>query len=125
MSIKCIIVEDEKAAQEILVSFIARVEWLEARHIEREADLALLDVLLRELYATLIQSALDPKETFAGFKERLLAEVDDLYSRDLRHLRTLEETGEFPAAPPFEAWKERLTQRAPLFLDQLEVDIEP
>ncbi len=29
MSIKCIIVEDEKAAQEILVSFISRVEWLE------------------------------------------------------------------------------------------------
>jgi DNA-binding LytR/AlgR family response regulator len=29
MSIKCIIIEDEKAAQEILVSFISRVEWLE------------------------------------------------------------------------------------------------
>lgn len=29
MSIKCIIVEDEKAAQEILTSFISRVEWLE------------------------------------------------------------------------------------------------
>ena len=29
MSIKCIIVEDEKAAQEILASFISRVEWLE------------------------------------------------------------------------------------------------
>jgi DNA-binding LytR/AlgR family response regulator len=29
MSIKCIIIEDEKAAQEILISFISRVEWLE------------------------------------------------------------------------------------------------
>jgi two-component system LytT family response regulator len=29
MSIKCIIIEDEKAAQEILASFISRVEWLE------------------------------------------------------------------------------------------------
>ncbi|HEV8514246.1 MAG TPA: response regulator, partial [Cyclobacteriaceae bacterium] len=29
MNIKCIIIEDEKAAQEILVSFISRVEWLE------------------------------------------------------------------------------------------------
>lgn len=29
MSIKCIIIEDEKAAQEILTSFIARIEWLE------------------------------------------------------------------------------------------------
>jgi DNA-binding LytR/AlgR family response regulator len=29
MSIKCIIIEDEKAAQEILVSFISRVEWLD------------------------------------------------------------------------------------------------
>jgi two-component system LytT family response regulator len=29
MSIKCIIIEDEEAAQEILTSFISRIEWLE------------------------------------------------------------------------------------------------
>ncbi len=41
MSIKCIIIEDEKAAQEILESFISRMEWLEFLGTFEDALIAL------------------------------------------------------------------------------------